>query len=46
MRHFSWEQTDYLGEGEEYRAELGGGDHASALVLNGAVVHGSVVAMA
>ncbi len=28
---------------EEYRAELPIGDHASALVLDGTLVHGSVV---
>jgi hypothetical protein len=32
-----------VGEGVEYRAESPGGDHVSALVLDGVVVHGSVV---
>lgn len=39
-----WAQSAAVGEGEEYRAESQRGDHASALVFEGAVVHGSVVA--
>jgi hypothetical protein len=39
----SWEPADPVGEGEELRASSEGGDHASALVFNGVVVHGSVV---
>jgi hypothetical protein len=38
-----WEPAEVVGEGEEYRAESTAGDHASALVFGGAVVHGSVV---
>lgn len=40
----SWTQTVTVGEGEEYRAESLRGDHASALVFEGAIVHGSLVA--
>jgi hypothetical protein len=39
-----WEQSEAVGEGEEYRAESDGGDHASALALDQTVVHGSVLA--
>jgi hypothetical protein len=39
-----WELTDAVGEGVEYRCESPQGDHASALVLDDAVVHGSIVA--
>jgi hypothetical protein len=38
-----WEPADPVGEGEELRAASEGGDHASALVFGGVVVHGSVV---
>jgi hypothetical protein len=38
-----WRQTDPVGAGEEYRTDTGDDEHASALVLNGAVVHGSLV---
>ena len=39
-----WEQSEAVGEGEEYRAESRQGDHASALALQATVVHGSVIA--
>ena len=39
-----WEQSEAVGEGEEYRAESKRGDHASALSFHDTVVHGSVVA--
>jgi hypothetical protein len=39
-----WAPTPSVGEGQEYRAQSPQGDHASALVCEGAVVHGSVVA--
>ena len=39
-----WEQSEAVGEGEEYRAESNRGDHASALAFHDTVVHGSVVA--
>jgi hypothetical protein len=39
-----WEQSEAVGEGEEYRAESDGGDHASALSFKQTVVHGSVLA--
>jgi hypothetical protein len=39
-----WEPAKTVGEGDEYRADSPQGDHASALVLDESVVHGSVVA--
>lgn len=38
-----WEPADPVGEGDELRASLEDGDHASALVFDDVVVHGSVV---
>lgn len=43
LTNLSWEPAESVGEGEEYRAESPTGDHASALVFNGTLVHGSVV---
>ncbi len=43
LRNLSWESAPSVGEGEEYRAESPNGDHASALVFDGTLVHGSVV---
>lgn len=40
---FPWEPADTVGEGEELRASSPTGDHASALVFNDVLVHGSVV---
>jgi hypothetical protein len=37
-----WKKVDPVGEGEDYRAEIGN-DHASALTLDNTLVHGSVV---
>lgn len=42
LRAAPWRQTPAAGAGEEFRADTDG-RHSSALVLNGAVVHGSVV---
>lgn len=39
-----WEPTQAVGEGVEYRAESPRGDHASALVFQDIIVHGSVMA--
>ena len=39
----SWEPSVTVGDGAEYRAKSPAGDHASALVFDGTVVHGSVV---
>ena len=44
-RTLSWEPTEAVGEGEEYRASSPQGDHASALVFDGVLVHGSVLAV-
>ena len=43
LRAAAWQQTQPVGVGEEYRSDADGGRHASALVLDGAVVHGSLV---
>jgi hypothetical protein len=43
LRAAAWQQTPAVGAGEEYRADADDGRHASALVLDGAVVHGSLV---
>jgi len=39
----TWEPAHAVGEGEEYRAESPSGDHASALLYEGTLVHGSVM---
>lgn len=38
-----WEPAESVGEGQEYRAESAAGDHATALVVQGTLVHGSVM---
>ena len=43
LRAAAWQQTQPVGVGEEYRSDTDDGRHASALVLGGAVVHGSLV---
>ncbi len=43
VRHAAWTQTETVGAGEEFRAEFGG-NVGSALVVDGVVLHGSVVA--
>jgi hypothetical protein len=43
LRTAAWQQTQPVGVGEEYRSDTDDGRHASALVLGGAVVHGSLV---
>jgi hypothetical protein len=43
LRGAAWQQAQPVGAGEEYRAEAGGGGHATALALGGTVVHGSLV---
>jgi hypothetical protein len=40
----NWKPVQPVGEGSEFRAESTGGDHASALLCDGAIVHGSIVA--
>jgi hypothetical protein len=39
----AWQASPAVGTGEEFRAEMEGDRHASALVCDGAVVHGSLV---
>ncbi len=43
LNDLPWESAEPIGEGEEYRAESSTGDHASALIFDGTLVHGSVV---
>ena len=42
-RELTWEPTDAVGEGVEYRAESTRGDYASALAYHNTLVHGSVM---
>ena len=35
----TWQRSDPVGEGEDYRAQSEAGDHASALVFHGVLVH-------
>jgi hypothetical protein len=39
----AWQPTKPIGEGEEYRAELGHGEQASALTFHDSLVHASVL---
>jgi hypothetical protein len=39
----SWESAPAVGEGEEFRADVEGGTHASALTFESSVIHGSAV---
>lgn len=43
FRDISWESAAQMGEGFEFRAESPAGDHASALVFDDNLVHGSIV---
>lgn len=43
LRDAPWRQGQAAGAGEEFRAEIDGDRHASALACDGAVVHGSLV---
>ncbi|MBV9126212.1 MAG: hypothetical protein JO112_22920 [Planctomycetes bacterium] len=45
LREAPWQPGQAIGAGEEFRAEMAGDRHASALVCDGAVVHGSLVAL-
>jgi hypothetical protein len=40
---YTWEPTEPIGEGRELRAESATGDHASALLFDDVLVHGSLV---
>jgi hypothetical protein len=44
LRDAPWQQAPAVGAGEEFRAEMDGDRHASALTCGGAVVHESLVA--
>jgi hypothetical protein len=44
LRHAPWQKAAAAGVGEEFRAEMDGDRHASALLSEGTVVHGSLVA--
>ena len=41
LRNAPWKESPAVGVGEEFRADLEGDRHASALVREGALVHGS-----
>jgi hypothetical protein len=43
LRGAVWQPVPPVGAGEEFRSDTGDNQHASALVLGGAVVHGSLV---
>ena len=44
LRNAPWKESPAVGVGEEFRADLEGDRHASALSYEGSVVHGSLVA--
>lgn len=44
LQNAPWQPVPAVGVGEEFRADLEGDRHASALVREGAVVHGSLIA--
>lgn len=44
LRNAPWQQAPVIGLGEEYRADLEGDSHATALVREETIVHGSLVA--
>ena len=44
LRNAPWKESPAVGVGEEFRADLEGDRHASALAYGGSVVHGSLVA--
>jgi hypothetical protein len=43
LRSAPWQPAPAVGEGEEYRAEAERETHASALLFDGSVLHGSAV---
>jgi hypothetical protein len=43
LENAPWQEAPTVGAGQEFRAEIEGDRHAMALVLNGSVVHGSIV---
>ena len=43
LRGAPWQQAPAVGMGEEYRSDIDGGGHATALALGGTVIHGSLV---
>ena len=44
LRSAPWKESPVVGVGEEFRADLEGDRHVSALSYEGSVVHGSLVA--
>ena len=44
LRDAPWQRAPAVGAGEEFRAEVDGDRHASALTCGGALVHESLVA--
>jgi hypothetical protein len=43
LRGTAWQEVAAVGSGEEFRSDTDNGRHASALVFEGSVVHGSLV---
>lgn len=43
LRGASWKKTTAVGAGDEYRFDTDDDKHASALVFNDTVVHGSLI---
>jgi hypothetical protein len=43
LREGAWQPVPAVGAGEEFRHDTDDGQHASALVFEGTVVHGSLI---
>jgi hypothetical protein len=43
LRDASWQKTSAVGAGDEYRFDTEDDQHASALVVNETIVHGSLI---
>ena len=44
LRDAAWQKTSAVGTGDEYRFDTEDDQHASALVVNDTVLHGSLIA--
>jgi hypothetical protein len=43
LREAAWQPVPTVGAGEEFRSDTDDGQHASALIFEGSVVHGSLI---
>jgi hypothetical protein len=43
LRDVAWEPSPAIGEGQEFRSDIDPDTHASALVFEDSVLHGSVI---